>query len=62
MVGTGVAGLSAAVSALQNGAEKVLILEKNRVIGGHSIVSTGYVSAVDLKRQSKGIPKMILPN
>lgn len=66
VVGTGVAGLSAAVSAIQNGAKKVLILEKNSVIGGHSIVSTGYVSAVDPKRQSpedpKDSPELMLQN
>lgn len=63
IVGSGVAGLSAAVSSLQSGAKSVLILEKSPVIGGHSIVSTGYVSAVDPKRQKyKDSPELMLEN
>ena len=46
VIGSGVAGLSAAVSAAQNGLSKVLILEKAPTLGGHSILSTGYMSAV----------------
>ena len=45
VVGTGVAGLAAACSALEAGAGNVLILEKSPVVGGHSILSTGYVAA-----------------
>ena len=37
VVGTGVAGLAAACSALEAGAGNVLILEKSPVVGGHSI-------------------------
>lgn len=36
VVGTGVAGLAAACSALEAGAGNVLILEKSPVVGGHS--------------------------
>lgn len=45
------AGLSAAVSAREAGARRVLILEKDVMIGGHSIMSSGYFNAVDPKRQ-----------
>ncbi len=66
IVGSGVAGLSAACSALQAGAKSVLILEKGPVVGGHSILSTGYVAGVDRKRQEKlGIkdsPELMLQN
>lgn len=66
VVGTGVAGLTAACSALESGAGTVLILEKSPVVGGHSILSTGYVAAVDKRRQQKaGIedsPSLMLQN
>lgn len=66
VVGTGVAGLTAACSALEAGAGKVLILEKSPVVGGHSILSTGYVAAVDKPRQQRaGIedsPDLMLQN
>lgn len=53
IVGSGIAGLSAAVSAREHGAKRVLVLEKSPVIGGHSILSTGYVSAVRRNGHSK---------
>lgn len=53
VVGSGAAGLSAACSALEHGASKVLILEKGPVVGGHTILSTRYVAAVDRPRQSR---------
>ena len=66
VVGPGVAGLTAACSALESGAGTVLILEKSPVVGGHSILSTGYVAAVDKRRQQKaGIedsPSLMLQN
>ena len=43
--------MSAAVSAREAGARRVLILEKDVMIGGHSIMSSGYFNAVDPKRQ-----------
>lgn len=50
VIGGGGAGLSAAVSALENGAS-VIVLEKMPVVGGNIIRSAGYYNAVDPKRQ-----------
>lgn len=52
VIGGGGAGLSAAVSAHQNGA-KVLVLEKMARVGGNTIISGAAYNAVDPKRQSK---------
>ncbi len=46
VIGSGAAGLSAAVSAAQNGIKKILVLEKAPTLGGHTILSTGYLSAI----------------
>lgn len=51
VVGGGGAGLSAAVSAIQNGAQSVIILEKMSVLGGSTIMAGGQYNAVDDKRQ-----------
>lgn len=45
IVGTGAAGLSAAVSALESGASRVVVLEKLPFVGGHSIFSSGSVAS-----------------
>ena len=57
VVGSGMAGLCAALSAKENGAEKVLILEKGPLIGGHTLFSSGTISAMIRgdKRRSKGL-------
>lgn len=52
VVGAGLAGLSAAVAAREAGARRVALLEKDALIGGHSIMSSGYFNAVDPKRQT----------
>ncbi|MEI3144226.1 MAG: FAD-dependent oxidoreductase [Dakarella massiliensis] len=46
VVGAGIAGLAAAVSAAESGAKRVLVLEKGPMIGGHAIYADGTVSAV----------------
>jgi flavocytochrome c len=51
VVGSGFAGLTAALEAHDAGA-KVVILEKRRVPGGNSIISGGGYNAVDPERQA----------
>lgn len=46
VIGSGLAGLCAAVSAREAGARSVLILEKGPLIGGHSLYSSGSIAAV----------------
>lgn len=50
VIGSGVAGLSAAISAKRRGGS-VCLIEKGAILGGHSLVSSGSIAAVDLKRQ-----------
>ncbi len=52
VAGSGLAGLSAAASALENGARRVLVLEKGPVIGGHSAMSSGSLAVVSPRRQA----------
>ncbi len=59
VIGGGGAGLSAAVSAHQNGAT-VLVLEKMPRVGGNTIISGASYNAVDQKRQeAQGIEDSI---
>ena len=51
IIGGGGTGLAAAVSALENGAGKVVIIEKLGYLGGSTNVSGGTLNAVDDKRQ-----------
>lgn len=52
VVGTGLAGHCAAVSAKLAGARRVLMLDKAPLIGGHSALASGSIAFVDPKRQS----------
>ena len=45
VVGTGAAGLSAALAAVDGGARRVVLLEKAPMAGGHTIISSGSVAA-----------------
>ncbi len=54
VVGAGGAGLSAAVSAAQQGANVVLI-EKSSFLGGNTVVAGGAFNAVDVEAQSETI-------
>ena len=60
IIGGGGTGLAAAVSALENGAGKVVIIEKLGYLGGSTNVSGGALNAVDDKRQkTQGITDSI---
>lgn len=52
VIGAGGAGLAAAVSALENGAN-VLVLEKMPSVGGSTMIAGGQYNAVDSKRQQQ---------
>ncbi len=47
IVGGGATGMAAAVSAAQNGAKSVVLLEKTASIGGNAIVSGGYLEYIN---------------
>lgn len=53
IIGIGAAGLSAAVSAAQNGVKNILLIDKAAFVGGHSALSGGSVNAVDPELQMK---------
>lgn len=59
VVGAGIAGLSAAVAARQEGARKVLVLEKGPIVGGHSVFASGSLAFIDPKRQLEGVEDSI---
>ncbi len=51
VVGSGLAGSAAALAALEAGAERVLLIEKGPIIGGHSFHSTGTLAVVNSPNQ-----------
>ena len=53
VVGAGAAGLAAAVAAKEAGAKRVLVLEKQALAGGHMIVSSGMLNALDSEGQAR---------
>lgn len=53
VVGSGMAGLSAAISAQQEGVERIVLLEKGGLLGGHTLYSSGSIAAVSPKRQKR---------
>lgn len=55
VIGGGGAGLSAAISAVQNGA-KVILIEKTALLGGNTIRAGCPYNAVDAERQAKVPP------
>ena len=53
VVGSGAAGLSAALAADEAGAGRVAILEKMAIAGGHTLVASGSVNAYDPEGQKR---------
>lgn len=53
VVGSGIAGLSAAVSALQSGSERVVVAEASNVVGGSSRLSSGIMLGGGGSRRQK---------
>lgn len=54
VVGGGMAGLTAAISARQSGAKRVLLVEKAGYLGGHSIMSGAgyYIGGTDIQKKA----------
>lgn len=50
-VGAGAAGFAAAIAAREAGARKVLLIEKMALAGGHMLVSSGMLNALDPEGQ-----------
>lgn len=53
VVGSGAAGLSAALAAYEAGAQRIAILEKMAIAGGHTLVASGSVNAYDPEGQKR---------
>ena len=52
IIGAGMAGLTAAVSAREAGAVRVLLLEKGPLVGGHTLYAAGSVAVLSPRRQA----------
>lgn len=55
VVGTGIAGFSAACAAKEAGAKTVLMIEKGPLVGGHSIYSSGSIAVVTPRTKPYGL-------
>ena len=53
IVGAGAAGMAAAVSAADEGADSVVVFEKQANIGGNAIVSGGFIENLGLPEELK---------
>ena len=53
VVGTGGAGMAAAVKAAQTGAKRIVVLEKLAFTGGNTLLAQGFMNAADPVRQPK---------
>lgn len=53
VVGAGGAGMAAAVKAAQNGAKKILVVDKLPFAGGNTLLSQGFLNAADPVRQPR---------
>ena len=51
IIGSGFAGLAAAIEAANSGAERVVIIEKMPAAGGNSVMNAGQIAAVGSSRQ-----------
>lgn len=60
VAGTGAAGLSAALAAREAGAGKVLVIEKLPLAGGHTLISSGSVSAARTPEEVAGLMNEML--
>lgn len=60
VAGTGAAGLSAALAAREAGAEKVLVIEKLPLAGGHTLISSGSFSAARTPEEVVGLMNEML--
>lgn len=53
VVGAGAAGFAAAIAAKEAGAKRVLLIEKAALAGGHMLVSSGMMNALDPEGQKR---------
>lgn len=53
VIGAGAAGLAAAIAAREAGAEHVILAEKTALAGGHLLVSSGMLNALDPEGQKR---------